>query len=73
MLADRLDRNVIGFKEILQSHTDPGVKDIGIIGVGGVVNRDGYKRMIAAGADAVACATALGMEGIVVFEKLSRG
>ena len=64
---------MIGFKEILQSHADAGVKGIGIIGVGGVVNRDGYRRMIAAGADAVACATALGIEGIVIFEKVSRG
>jgi len=65
--------NVIGFKEILEAHADVGVKGIGIIGVGGVVNRDGYKRVIAAGADAVACATALGMEGVAIFEKLSRG
>ncbi|KAL7009529.1 dihydroorotate dehydrogenase [Cystobasidiomycetes sp. EMM_F5] len=45
-------------------------RHIQIVGVGGVEDRGGYERMRAAGADYVACATALGAQGVAVFGKL---
>jgi dihydroorotate dehydrogenase (fumarate) len=55
---------------ILVSSPIAAVKHIGIIGVGGVTSPAAYKRMRDAGATAVACATALGVNGIGIFEKL---
>ncbi|KAF2234688.1 FMN-linked oxidoreductase [Viridothelium virens] len=48
----------------------PKLSSIDIIGVGGVSDAAGLARMKAAGAKAVAVATALGREGIDVFEKI---
>ncbi|KAG8835761.1 dihydroorotate dehydrogenase [Serendipita sp. 399] len=62
--------NVMTFKEILTQHSIEGVRQIGIIGVGGVNSPDAYQRMLRAGAAAVACATALGVEGVGVFDRL---
>jgi dihydroorotate dehydrogenase (fumarate) len=55
---------------ILASNPIRAVKRIGIIGVGGVTSPAAYKRMRDAGAAAVACATALGVNGVGIFEKL---
>ncbi|KAH8902751.1 FMN-linked oxidoreductase [Coniochaeta sp. PMI_546] len=46
---------------------------IQIIGVGGVSDGAGYKRMRAAGAVAVGVGTALGLKGMGVFEEIYRG
>lgn len=46
-------------------------RDVVVIGVGGVENKDGFERMKGAGAGAVGCATALGREGVGVFAKIS--
>jgi len=46
------------------------LKPISVIGVGGVFDRGGYRRMLAVGADAVAVGTGLGNEGIGVFPKI---
>jgi dihydroorotate dehydrogenase (fumarate) len=51
---------------------DQALKHIDIIGVGGVSDAAGYRRMRAAGASAVALATALGCEGVGVFERIAR-
>ena len=48
----------------------PSLSAIRIIGVGGVHDNDGFKRMKAAGAFAVGVATAFGAQGIGVFEKI---
>jgi dihydroorotate dehydrogenase (fumarate) len=65
-----LCRNVLAFSELLAQHSDPTIRAIKIIGVGGVTSAAAYRRMRNVGADAVACATALGLEGVGVFEKL---
>jgi dihydroorotate dehydrogenase (fumarate) len=62
--------NVLAFSELIANHPDPAIRRIGIIGIGGVTNHAAYKRMKQAGAYAVACATALGLQGVGVFEKL---
>jgi dihydroorotate dehydrogenase (fumarate) len=43
-----------------------------IIGVGGVLDADGYRRMKAAGAYAVSVGTGLGLKGVSVFEDIER-
>ncbi|RSM06154.1 hypothetical protein CDV31_009251 [Fusarium ambrosium] len=48
------------------------LKHIDIIGVGGVRDGDGYRRMRAVGASAVAVGTALGKQGVKVFERIER-
>jgi dihydroorotate dehydrogenase (fumarate) len=45
---------------------------IQIIGVGGVEDVDGFNRMRAVGAAAVAVGTALGRKGVDVFEEIGR-
>jgi len=50
-----------------------GLADIGVIGVGGVADRDGMERMLAVGAAAVAVATALGRDGVGIFEEILTG
>lgn len=63
--------NVATLRDMLDEHDELG--DIQIIGVGGVSDRAGYERMRSAGADAVGVATALGFEGVDVFEKILKG
>lgn len=63
--------NVRTIREMLDKH--PELKDIDIIGVGGVSDRAGFERMRAVGAKAVAVATALGREGVNVFGKILNG
>lgn len=62
---------VLGFTRALAAHPSPAVRAIKVIGVGGVKDRASADRMRAAGASAVACATALGREGVEVFEKIA--
>jgi dihydroorotate dehydrogenase (fumarate) len=63
--------NVCTLRKRLSAH--PELARIRIIGVGGVKDNDGYLRMIAAGAEAVGVATALGRRGVNVFEEISNG
>ena len=49
------------------------LRDISIIGVGGVSDAAGYMRMRKAGAAAVAIGTAFGVQGITVFEDVWKG
>ena len=67
---NQLSRNVMTISSVLASSPIGAVRQIGIIGVGGVTSPAAYKRMRDAGAAAVACATALGVNGVGVFEKL---
>lgn len=48
-------------------------KHIRIIGVGGVGDAEGYKRMKSVGAYAVAVGTALGIGGVEVFSDIEKG
>ncbi|KIX95447.1 uncharacterized protein Z520_08964 [Fonsecaea multimorphosa CBS 102226] len=63
--------NVATFRKLLDR--DPSTKDIMIIGVGGVEDKDGAERMRKVGAEAVACASALGRYGVSVFERITKG
>ncbi|KAM0457709.1 hypothetical protein ACHAPV_006604 [Trichoderma viride] len=49
---------------------DPRLAHLEIIGVGGVYNGEGYKRMRHVGARAVGIATALGRQGVQVFASI---
>lgn len=60
--------NVATTRKLLDS-TD-GLGHIVIIGIGGVSDGDGYKRMRAAGASAVGLATSLGKLGVAVFSEI---
>lgn len=63
--------NVFSFANLLESHKDKAVRKIEIIGVGGVVDKQGVERMKKVGAAVVGCATLLGREGVKGFEKLA--
>jgi dihydroorotate dehydrogenase (fumarate) len=60
--------NVNMIRRMLDS--EPSLKEIRIIGVGGVHDRAGRHRMMAVGADVVAIGTALGRSGLGVFEEI---
>ncbi|KAI9652690.1 MAG: dihydroorotate dehydrogenase [Bathelium mastoideum] len=62
--------NVRTLRRLLDGH--PELRSIDIIGVGGVNDAAGVARMRAAGAKAVGLATALGREGVQVFEKICK-
>lgn len=63
--------NVVTIRRLLDQ--EPELQHIQIIGVGGVRDSQGYRRMRAAGAYAVAVGTALGEQGTGVFEKIEKG
>ena len=63
--------NVATLRRMLDAHKE--LKHIEIIGVGGVSDAAGYKRMRGVGASAVGVGTALGVEGTSIFEKIWKG
>jgi dihydroorotate dehydrogenase (fumarate) len=63
--------NVYTLRQLLDAHEESSLREISIIGVGGVTTRAAHVRMRRAGASVVACATILVREGVSVFEKLS--
>lgn len=63
--------NVYTFAQLLASHSDPAIRTIKLIGVGGVTSPEARARMHDAGASVVGCATLLGLKGVVGFELLS--
>jgi dihydroorotate dehydrogenase (fumarate) len=63
--------NVATLRKVLDRREE--TKEVFIIGVGGVSDHGGFERMRMAGAGAVAVATALGREGMGVFEKILTG
>jgi dihydroorotate dehydrogenase (fumarate) len=46
---------------------------IAIVGIGGVKDAAGFRRMKSVGASAVGVGTALGREGISIFGKITKG
>jgi len=60
--------NVRTIRSMLDQHEK--LKNIDVIGVGGVSDREGFDRMRAVGAKVVGVGTALGREGLDVFEKI---
>ena len=63
--------NVYTLRRLLDKHQERSLREISIIGVGGVTTREAHLRMRRAGASVVACATILVQSGVGVFEKLS--
>jgi len=63
--------NVLTLRRDLSSHKE--LSHIRIIGVGGVSDAEGYKRMRSVGAAAVGVGTALGMKGVGVFKHIAEG
>lgn len=65
--------NVKTIRALLDASTHADVRGIQILGVGGLSDTAGYKRMVAAGASVVGVGTALGRHGIKVFETITNG
>jgi dihydroorotate dehydrogenase (fumarate) len=63
--------NVATLRRLLDAHADR-LGHIQIIGVGGVLDGAGYRRMRAAGAYAVGVGTGLGLHGVEVFRQIER-
>ncbi|KAG0699744.1 hypothetical protein DFH29DRAFT_808596 [Suillus ampliporus] len=63
--------NVYTFSRLLSESDDPALREIVIIGAGGVTSSEAVQRMNRAGAKIVGCATLLGKEGVKAFEILS--
>ncbi|KAG1908511.1 uncharacterized protein F5891DRAFT_17193 [Suillus fuscotomentosus] len=63
--------NVYTFSRLLAESDDPAMREIVIIGAGGVTSPEAVRRMNRAGARIVGCATLLGKEGVRAFEILS--
>jgi dihydroorotate dehydrogenase (fumarate) len=61
--------NVATLRRLLDEKAE--TRDVVVIGVGGVEDKDGFERMRKVGAGAVGCATALGREGVGVFAKIA--
>ncbi|KAK6534403.1 dihydroorotate dehydrogenase [Arthrobotrys megalospora] len=62
--------NVFTIRSMLDKSVHEEVKDIVVIGAGGVGDQAGYKRMRKAGAAAVGVGTAFGREGLEIFGKI---
>ncbi|KAI1459229.1 dihydroorotate dehydrogenase [Annulohypoxylon moriforme] len=63
--------NVKTLRELLDEA--PETRHVQIIGIGGVGDADGYRRMRDVGAAAAGVGTALGRKGVGVFEDIERG
>jgi dihydroorotate dehydrogenase (fumarate) len=63
--------NVYTIQGMLKQHEE--LQGIQIIGVGGVEDTEGFKRMRGVGASAVGVGTALGRKGVRVFEEIVTG
>jgi hypothetical protein len=64
--------NVYSFSGLLAKSQDPALREIAIIGAGGVTSPEAVSRMHRAGAKVVGCATLLGKLGVAAFEHISR-
>ncbi|KAG6857653.1 hypothetical protein H0H87_010222 [Tephrocybe sp. NHM501043] len=60
--------NVYTFSQLLREPGNSSLRNISIIGVGGVTSKAAAERMRQAGATVVGCATLLGKEGVRAFE-----
>jgi dihydroorotate dehydrogenase (fumarate) len=65
--------NVKTIRQMLDASEHSQLRRISVIGIGGVSDADGFRRMKSVGATAVGVGTALGREGIPVFEKITSG
>ncbi|KAE9375071.1 FMN-linked oxidoreductase [Stipitochalara longipes BDJ] len=65
--------NVKTIRGLLDQSAHEDVRSISIIGIGGVKDADGFRRMKSVGAEAVGVGTALGREGVGIFGKIAAG
>jgi dihydroorotate dehydrogenase (fumarate) len=65
--------NVLTIRRMLDASGAASVRKISIIGVGGVSDAEGFARMRSVGAMAVGVGTALGRQGVDVFNKIAAG
>jgi dihydroorotate dehydrogenase (fumarate) len=65
--------NVKTIRGMLEASGFPDLRRIAIIGIGGVSDAAGFKRMRSVGALAVGVGTALGREGVSIFPKIISG
>jgi len=63
--------NIYTFARLLEK--DAELRDIRLIGVGGITSPEAVDRMRRVGASVVGCATLLGREGVGAFQRLSAG
>ncbi|RDW73505.1 hypothetical protein BP6252_07412 [Coleophoma cylindrospora] len=63
--------NVKTIRSMLDASPRADIKGISIIGIGGVSDGAGFRRMKSVGAAAVGVGTALGREGVAVFTKIT--
>ncbi|KAK0671754.1 putative Dihydroorotate dehydrogenase [Cercophora samala] len=63
--------NVATIRRMLDER--PSLKHITVVGIGGVEDDKGYKRMRAAGAGVIGVGTALGVKGVRVFKEIEEG
>jgi len=63
--------NVYTFSKLLAESEDPAMREIVVIGAGGVTSAEAVARMHRAGAQVVGCATFFGKFGVSAFEQLS--
>ncbi|TFK57671.1 FMN-linked oxidoreductase [Heliocybe sulcata] len=59
--------NVFTFRSLLATYPSSAMRGIKIVGIGGVVDGAGWKRMETAGASIVGCASIFGKEGVEAF------
>lgn len=62
--------NVKTIRGLLDASSHDDIRSISIIGIGGVRDSAGFQRMKSVGAAAVGIGTALGREGVPIFEKI---
>ncbi|KAJ7748479.1 hypothetical protein DFH07DRAFT_888813 [Mycena maculata] len=63
--------NVYSFARLLEAETESGLRNVAIVGIGGVTSAEAAARMRRAGAAVVGCATLFGQEGVHAFKILS--
>jgi dihydroorotate dehydrogenase (fumarate) len=64
--------NVKTIRKMLDESPCEELQRIVVIGVGGVSDKEGFRRMRKVGAGAVGVGTALGRDGVGIFEKISK-
>ncbi|KAL2269138.1 hypothetical protein VTJ83DRAFT_3984 [Remersonia thermophila] len=65
--------NVATLRRLLDERAPALGRRVAVVGVGGVADAAGYRRMRAAGADVVGLATGLGLRGVDVFREVEAG
>lgn len=63
--------NVRTIRSMLDASPQSQIREIAIIGIGGVSDAAGFRRMRSVGAAAVGIGTALGREGIDIFSQIT--